>query len=177
MKTKTLISTLVVAALASGALATLPALAKGGQNHEMRGQMDGQDMRPSFAELDADSDGNVTIAEMKAFGAKRFGEQDADGNGVLTAEELSAAMVARAAERATNRVERMIEWRDTNGDGGLSQDELSGDGGQRMFAHVDADDDGVITTEEFEAASTQMGEHRGDRKGGHRFGRHSKNDG
>ena len=111
----------------------------------------GMDERPSFTELDTDGDGNVTIAEMRARSAARFAEADTDGDGKLTSEELVAAASARTAERAAARMGRMIEWRDTDGDGMLSLAEMGGDAGPKMFERLDADDDGMISEEEFSA--------------------------
>ncbi len=126
--------------------------------------------RPSFAELDTDGDGSITMAEVTARGAARFTEGDADGDGKLSAEELTAAIVARAAERAAAGVARMIEQRDTDGDGALSQAEMGGESGQRMFSRMDADDDGKISAEEFAVIEKRghLGQFGG--KGGHQGG-------
>ncbi len=131
------------------------------------GPRDGGGDRPSFAELDADGDGNLTVAEFKAQAAARFAEADTNGDGVLSVEELTAAATARAAERAAIMIARMIEFRDADGDGALSQAEMGGDSGERMFARLDADGDGVISAEEYEQA-----QERGKRGKRGRWGRH-----
>ena len=41
-----------------------------------QGPMGGPGERPAFATLDADGDGNITIAEMKAHAETQFGERD-----------------------------------------------------------------------------------------------------
>ena len=159
MKTKSVIMSASLAAIAAAALLTAPAFAQPGG---MRGDRE----RPTFAELDADGDGSVTIAEMKAQATAKFAERDANGDGVLSSEELVAGMMERAAEGAG----RMIEWRDTDGDGSLSQAELGGGFGQQMFARLDADNDGSVSAEEFETAA-ERGGLRG--KGKARGGRHN----
>lgn len=160
MKTTLLLSTAAIIAIAAAS----PSLAK-----DRGGPMHGE-MAPSFETLDADSDGNITIAELRALADTRFTERDTNKDGVLSAEELTAGEL----ERATKRAERMIEWRDQDGDGALSQSELGGNMGERMFARADADDDGMISEEEFDNAKSRG--HRGKRGEGKRRGGH-RNDG
>jgi hypothetical protein len=117
--------------------------------------------RPSFEELDTNSDGSVTVAEIKAHMAARFAQQDANGDGVLSSDEMVAAMAAKMAERMAQGVDRMIEWRDTDGDGALSQAEMGGGKGERMFEHADADGDGAISADEFEKAGKRTGPRNG----------------
>jgi len=144
-----------------------------------QGPMGGPGERPAFATLDADGDGNITIAEMKAHAETQFGERDTNGDGVLSSDELVASIAARAAERAAANVDRMIQWRDTDGDGALSASELGGDNGQRMFAMADANEDGMISAEEFDALGAKMRgkgrfAERGERDGHGRHGDHDR---
>ena len=80
--------------------------------------------KPAFAEVDADGNGEVTPAEMRAFGETRkqarFDAADADGDGSLNRAEL----LTLGAERAEARVDRMIETLDSDGDGMLSVEEM-----------------------------------------------------
>ena len=66
---------------------------------------DMREARPGFEMLDADGDGNISVAEMKAFGQSKFDEMDSNGDGVVTADEMAALAAARAAERAAKRTE------------------------------------------------------------------------
>lgn len=108
-----------------------------------------EDARDLFDRLDADQDGRITRDEMRAFRDDRLTALDTDGDGFITAAELEAA----AAERAKMRSARLIERRDTDGDGKLSLEEMAGGGrAETRFDRVDTDGDGVITQAEFDAA-------------------------
>ena len=170
--------------LGSLAVAALAGLAFGAANADNRGAgpIGGMGERPTFSELDADGDGSITIAEIRARASARFAESDTDGDGKLTAEELTAAVAARAAERAAVGMARMIEWRDTDGDGMLSEAELGGDTGPRIFMRLDADDDGKISAEEFAAMQSraQKGRYGNDDehgRGKHRGWNHERGEG
>ena len=160
-----------VAAIVIGSAA--PVLADRGG---MRGAEGPRGPQISFAELDADGNGQVTPEEARAHAAARFAEADADGNGVLSAEEMTARIGeqarAEAAGRAQPRLERMIQWRDTDGDGALSLEEMGQGEASQMFQRLDRDGDGAVSQEEF-AALTRRGE--GMREGRmHRDGEHGK---
>lgn len=117
--------------------------------------------QPDFATLDANSDGTITLEELRNRAANRFAEADSNGDGALSAEELTAQMSARAADGAARMIERM----DGNEDGLLQLSEIpqrDGDRAERMFERADADGDGEISEEEFDVVK----ERRGDRKGG-----------
>ena len=76
--------------------------------------------RLSFEQLDLNGDGQVTKDELAAQATARFNDADTNGDGNLSAKELAAA-----SERAKEeRIARMIEKRDENGDGVLSQAEM-----------------------------------------------------
>lgn len=62
------------------------------------GQMRGLEM-PSFAELDANGDGGITLDELLAHAAARIGEADSNGDGFLDVDELTEHMNAHFAER------------------------------------------------------------------------------
>ena len=166
MSKKVWIGALVVSAIAVGALVPMVAGAQGFGH----GPRDGGGERPSFATLDADGDGSLTVAEFKAQADKRFAEVDTNGDGVLSVEELTAHASARAAERTAKMIARMIEFRDADGDGALSLAEMGGDSGERMFGHLDANGDGVISAEEFEQAQERGKRGKPGKRG--RWGRH-----
>lgn len=123
--------------------------------------------RPDFATLDADGDGQLTQADLRAKVESRFAEADTDGNGGVSAEEL----LAQQDQRRLDRMNAMIARRDANGDGLLQADEMAsrGDRMARMFERLDANDDGSIDADEYEAAADRIG--RGDGARGHGGGR------
>jgi hypothetical protein len=144
-------SILTVAALSVAvALSPVSASAKGGD-------------RPSFEQLDTNSDGALTPAELAAHGAARFAAADTNSDGFLDAEELEAAAKARDSKRAGKRIERMMEHRDANGDGKLSVEEMapSEDRIAKRFERADKNDDGQLSEEEFEASAKHRGHKRG----------------
>jgi EF-hand domain pair len=127
-KNKLLWATLLSALVGVGAAAAQP----GGPNH--------------FAKLDTNADGVVTTPEFKAGALARFENADTNKDGKVTADEMKAAFAQHKHERKgegkhmpgdadgdgvvtkTEAVAGAEEWAkklDTNGDGKLTQDELS----------------------------------------------------
>ena len=115
--------------------------------------------------MDSNHDGAVSRAEWAASGAPDavFTAIDADGDGLVTVAELRAYRAARAssdAERAALKAENpkvdpalTILMADTNRDGGVSEAEWVAYGGHggAGFAPIDADHDGQITAAELAA--------------------------
>lgn len=81
--------------------------------------------------VDTDHDGKISDVEWRAATDKRFVSADTNGDGFVSEAELKAAHEARQAE--------MREKRE-----------------HAMFAHMDANDDGKISREEFEAGSQRI---------------------
>ena len=119
--------------------------------------------KASFEELDANGDGQLTLAELQAHAAARVAEIDSNGDGVITADELAA----HAQRDISDKAEKMLEKRDENGDGQVTLDEMqpSSDRQERMFDRMDEDGDGSISAEEFEAKSKKGGKRKGGRDG------------
>ena len=108
-------------------------------------------MRPSFADLDADGDGQITAQEFEAHRDAKFAEADADNSGELSLEEMSAMHEGRKMKDET-RAARMFKYLDKDSSGGISAAELhkNDDRIGKMIALADADENGTISEEEFD---------------------------
>lgn len=97
--------------------------------------------RPEFSTLDINGNGEITKAEVQAYGKARFASVDADGNGSLSVEEL-----------ATKMSRRMLKHLDANGNGTVELLEMQAKlRGKRLFHFHDENKDGVISKNEFDA--------------------------
>lgn len=114
----------------------------------------------SFAELDADGDGALSIDELTAQAQSRFDGTDTNGDGALSADEIAAAIIARATEAAPQMAENMIAHLDDNADGVLQAEEITRPmpDPERMFDRVDTDNDEAISQAEWDEMRAQMQE-------------------
>lgn len=137
---------------------------------------------PILAAVDADHDGTISAAELKAAPAA-LKTLDKNGDGQLTQEELRPAfarggpggMEGRGggpgetqAPSADELVKTLMAF-DKDGDGKLSKAELP-ERMQGLFDRADADKDGFLTAEELKkpasAPRAEQGGRRGEREGG-----------
>lgn len=127
---------------------TMAALLMAGSAVQAQGFGRGANQVP-FEELDANGDGEVTKAEMKAHGEARFEAADTDRDGLLSVEELEA----QAQARARMFIGMLMSRADANGDGKLSIDEMRNAAPNReaAFEEMDLDGSGGLTKAEFEA--------------------------
>ena len=100
----------------------------------------------SFARLDADSDGKVTMNELKPKAVKRFLRLDDDQNGTVTTAEIDT-WLKKGIER---RKERMLGRLDQNKDGSVTGDEVDAYI-DALFNGADGDKDGGLTLAEIRA--------------------------
>ena len=162
----------LIAALTAVSVGMAVSMADARDGHHARGGMERE--MPTFAELDANSDGQITIEDIAARQAARFGEVDTNGDGTVSKEEFIAHAQAQSAERAGEMFDRL----DVDGDGTLSADVLSGGRGgpqmaERMIDRADTDNDGGVSEEEFAQALERMQDRRG---GGHGGRGHDRGD-
>lgn len=142
------------------ALVALPVVA------DARGMGQGPAMMPAFDTLDRDGSGTVTLEDFQAaIGAPQGAAhdqmvarlmQEADAEGKLDEAALRAGLDAFATERREARRDAMQT---------------------RLFARIDANDDGVISAEEYESFTNRMAE-RMERRGqrdGHGMHRRGQN--
>jgi hypothetical protein len=169
MNRNTTLSAIAVAAILGATLTTAALADRGGPGG--MGMPIGPGPVFDFAGIDADKDGKITRDEIAAHRAARAAALDADKDGKISAAELQAQIEARLAARAADMAARMIEMRDTDGDGMLSAAELAEPPlppmGDMMFDRADANDDGAITEDEVEAMRERMAGRMGGRGHGH----------
>lgn len=171
-----------VALVATSLLAQQPAPQAGGEERPRREGREGgpggpggggrggmMRMLPVMQALDADSDGELSPAEISNATAA-LKKLDKNGDGKLDAEELRPAMGGRGgpggpggpgggAANVSERVSQMMAM-DKNGDGKLAADELP-ERMQGMINRADADKDGFVTKAELEALMSRQGQGRG----------------
>lgn len=100
-----------------------------------------------FDRLDANADGKIDRTEFRGTD-ENFARMDQDGDGCITREELGQAaprMGARAVD-PTARWQQMLTRFDANEDGVISADEFQGP--EQAMRALDANNDGTITQEE-----------------------------
>jgi len=128
-----------------------------------------------FAKFDANKDGTIATAELKAARDARIAQQfkrlDTDGNGAITLAEMQVAHDKRAGHARQGDDKRHAHFgkrghgfrhagsmgalRDANGDGLISKAEFEGPALAR-FDKMDADHNGVVTAAERQAAREAM---------------------
>lgn len=117
---------------------------------------------------DANHDGAITRAEMRATRATMFERMDANSDGFITQAEREAMADAAQARGKSKRPEgagggpgpggggeRGLERADTNNDGKISRDEFV-NGPMPMFDRLDANKNGTIEATELESARAMM---------------------
>ena len=129
-------------------------------------QEGGHSEKKMLKHLDTDGDGQVSLKEFESPRRSPFGRADSNNDGIVTLEEIEERMQSRHQERALEAAERIAERRarfthrfstmDTDGDGGLSQDEIK----QSIFSRMDKNGDGYITADEMKRPKG-MGRGRG----------------
>ncbi|MDM7945497.1 MAG: EF-hand domain-containing protein [Oceanibaculum nanhaiense] len=137
-----------------GAFSALPGIAhavndmrQGKMSAEHREERREQRVQHMLERFDANKDGQITRAEVKAAHEARFASFDADKDGALSQDEFRSMMAARLDEMAKRGFERM----DRNKDGKIEPGEQRHSPAS-MFGRMDANWDGVVTAEELREA-------------------------
>lgn len=164
---KTLIAGAALAAVLAGGIAIAqPAPGRmGGPDANKDGTITEAEVRANvqqrFAKMDANSDGKIDKADREARMAERFKTLDTDGSGEVSLAEMKAGQDARQAKR-TERMAARAEARPGGpGErmGGMRRGKRGhGDRGHAMrggMMRMDANKDGAITLAEMEAGALE----------------------
>lgn len=119
---------------------------------------------------DADGDKQVTRAEFEALRAEEFSYRDRDGDGAIALADLSPTRqrLADMAGDSEGRLGRgMLARLDEDKDGRVTREEFM-TAPSPTFDRLDANDDGVVTGEEIDAALQAHGERRSERRAARR---------
>lgn len=150
--TVAILGTAVVLTASAGAFAHDK---KGGDREGRGAQM--------FERIDTNSDEKLDFAEFSAPMTARFDEVDADSNGIITEAEMEAASEGKEGRRAKRIAKRL----DGDDNGEVTKAELE-ERQQEMFTRLDADEDGFISIDEAKKMKRGGGKRGGKRGGGDR---------
>jgi hypothetical protein len=114
----------------------------------------GKHGRGKLERLDANKDGQVTLAEMKSVTAEKFQKLDADKDGRVVKEELAAHHEQMRAKWAQKFADKNAATADGKGDrrgkwDGKKHGKKHGHMGARFFEKMDSNGDGAIDAAEF----------------------------
>ncbi len=98
---------------------------------------------PQLQELDANSDGEITTAEIEAAAAAEAQATDTNGDGVISVEEL----IARHELKRQQRIAKRLNAADSDANGQISLDEFAT---QRVTGalRMDRNGDGIVSEDE-----------------------------
>ncbi|WP_372882368.1 EF-hand domain-containing protein [Psychromonas sp.] len=125
----------------------------------------GNNNRPTFEQLDANSDGTLAKDEVRGRLLANFDHVDTDANGSLSADEFNSRVkVGKQGHKGKHKNRPTFEQLDANSDGMLVKEEVRG----RLlanFAQVDTDANGSLSADEFNSR-VKMGKqgHKGKHK-------------
>ena len=130
---------IIAASAAAIAITADSAAAQANGNNDNQSEM--------IARADADGDGDITWDEVTALRVKTFDRLDRNNDGVVNANDRPPR---RFAARFNDALEKLQKDFDSDRDGEITEEEML-NAPAPMFAQGDANDDGVLTSEEMAA--------------------------
>lgn len=139
------------AAVAAVSLILLSTTASASPDGKPPHRGDGKRAEKIFEKLDTDKDGNLSREEVAKARHNRLNGMDKDKDGYISADDLAAHKAERSAKHQERHHARFVEHFDKDDDGRVSVEELKSYQSGR-FARADADNDGKVSREEWQAA-------------------------
>jgi Ca2+-binding EF-hand superfamily protein len=110
-------------------------------------------MEQSFEEADANNDGAVSREEYRSARAKKFSRLDRNSDGYFDEADIPKRRMGRTT--ASERIEQLRDQFDSNRDQRISESEFA-NGPTLAFDRADKDGNGLLTTQEIEAAKAAL---------------------
>jgi len=112
--------------------------------------------------MDANQDGSVSQEEFQSFRSKNFSGADKNGDKALTQDEFMALAKQMQEQRKKakemakqKKMQKQFQKLDANGDGKISKEEFDAKG-ERSFIRMDHNDDGVLNKEDRQKKMRKM---------------------
>jgi len=124
----------------------------------------------NFEQADVNGDGQLTKNEMTQYAQFQFTRADTNQDGFLDRAELAANIVKQMQNRMKKHQDRMLSKLDANDDGKLSFAELHGamaERGNKMFERMDRDGNGTLSQDELSHKDRHGKFRRGEHDGKH----------
>jgi len=143
-KTYMIVASVLAIAVGGGLVAHAEGNKRDGKMKFNKGFM----MQNMLEELDTDGDGKVSKEEITVARTAKFQEADANSDGQLTQAELEAFKAAEKERREAERKKKKFEALDADGNGSASLEEFLA-ARPEAFDRMDRNDDGFLSEDDY----------------------------